>query len=605
MRSWAGLIGVVLVLGAATPASSPAGSSAVDILGAERTALAADVAEAARQGDLQRLRSLLAEGRDVNAALGDGMTALHWAAERGDAEMAELLLRAGAQLQSGTRIGAFTPLHVAARAGSTHVVDLLLDADADPGARSTTTGVTPLHLAAEAGDADMIRSLVEHGADVDAPDGGWGQSPLFYAANLDRVEAIRTLTELGADVSMTSRVRDVTHRAAVDEAARDRLNEVLEGFQPPSEETTWRPSPTQVRSAVEAARAVQLRDVVPEPEEAEEGEETEDEREPRRHPVGGWGGLTALLHAARNGHEAAVDALLAAGADINQVSDGDGTSALLITTMNGHWDLALDLLERGADPRLASHAGATPLYAVINLQWAPKTRYPQPRAHEFQETTYLDVMEAFLEAGADPDVRLEQNLWYNWGGRDADGATPFWRAAYGTDLEAMRLLVAYGADPTIPTRAPEPRRSNDDEDEEPEADPSGLPLVPPGGPGTHPIQAASGVGYGENYSEGNIHRHAPDGWLSSVRYLVEELGADVNARDHNGYTALHHAAARGDVPLIRYLVHQGADVMAVSRRGQTTADMANSPGQRLPVHPEAMALLESLGSVNNQNCAVC
>jgi len=302
-----------------------------------------------------------------------------------------------------------------------------------------------------------------------------------------------------------------------------------------------------------------------------------------------------------------VEVLLAAGADINQVSEGDGTSALLITAMNGHWDLALDLLERGADPRLASHAGATPLYAVINLQWSPKTRYPQPRAHGFQETAYLDVMEAFLEAGADPDVRLERNLWYNWGGRDANGATPFWRAAYGTDLAAMRLLVSYGADPTIPTRAPEPRRSNDDddEDEEREADPSGLPPVAPGGPGTHPIQAASGVGYGENYSEGNIHRHAPDGWLPSVQYLVEELGADVNARDHNGYTALHHAAARGDVPLIRYLVHQGADVMAVSRRGQTTADMANSPGQRLPVHPEAMALLESLGSLNNHNCAVC
>ena len=71
--------------------------------------------------------------------------------------------------------------------------------------------------------------------------------------------------------------------------------------------------------------------------------------------------------------------------------------------------------------------------------------------------------------------------------------------------------------------------------------------------------------------------------LSTIQYLVEELGADVNARDQNGYTAVHHAAARGDVDVIRYLVKKGADVTLISRKGQSTADMANSPGQRLPV----------------------
>ena len=45
-----------------------------------------------------------------------------------------------------------------------------------------------------------------------------------------------------------------------------------------------------------------------------------------------------------------------------------------------------------------------------------------------------------------------------------------------------------------------------------------------------------------------------------MRFLVEELGADVNARDHNGYTPVHHAAARGDNELIHYLVSKGADV---------------------------------------------
>lgn len=589
MRSW-GLAGLTAIVLGASP---PLGSGPPD----------APVADAARAGDLARVRSLIAEGQDVNDALGDGMTALHWAAELENPEMAGLLLASGASLSAGTRIGSFTPLHVAARAGARSVALLLLAAGADPNARATTTGATPLHLAAESGDAEMIRALVVDGADVDVRDGAWGQTPLFYAANLNRVEALRALIELGADVGATSHSWDVANRSAIDSAARERLNSVLAMLRPESEaSSTWRPSPSQVRAAVESAREVQRAGVLPEEEEQEGAEEQ------REHPVGGWGGLTPLLHAARNGHREAVDVLLAAGADINQTSEGDGTGPLLIASMNGHWDLAMTLLQHGADPGVASDAGATPLYAVINLQWAPKTRYPQPRAHEFQNTEYLEIMEALLDAGADPNVRLERNLWYNWGGRDASGATPFWRAAYGTDVDAMRLLVAYGADPTIPTRAPESRRSegtDDDEAAEQELDPSGLPPVLPGGPGTYPLQAASGVGYGENYSEGNIHRHATGGWLPSVRYLVEELGADVNSRDHNGYAAIHHAAARGDVELIRFLVEQGADVTLLSRKGQTTADMANSPGQRLPVHPEALVLLESLGSINNQNCAVC
>ena len=78
-----------------------------------------------------------------------------------------------------------------------------------------------------------------------------------------------------------------------------------------------------------------------------------------------------------------------------------------------------------------------------------------------------------------------------------------------------------------------------------------------------PIHAASGVGYGLGFA-GNTHRHVPDGWVPAVKFLVEELGADVNARDHNGYTPLHHAASRGDNELIEYLVSKGADVKAVA-----------------------------------------
>jgi ankyrin repeat protein len=181
-------------------------------------------------------------------------------------------------------------------------------------------------------------------------------------------------------------------------------------------------------------------------------------------------------------------------------------------------------------------------------------------------------------------------------GVDFSGATAFWRAAYSLDIDAMRLLVRYGADPHIPTMTyGAPLR---------EKDASGMPAVPTGGPHVPPLHAASGVGYGTS-RVAQQHRHVPDGWMPAAKYFLEELGVDVNIRDADGFTALHHAAARGDNDMIVYLVSRGADVLAVNRAGQTTVDMANSPEQRTQPFPETIALLEKLGAKNNHNCRAC
>jgi ankyrin repeat protein len=283
-----------------------------------------------------------------------------------------------------------------------------------------------------------------------------------------------------------------------------------------------------------------------------------------------------------------------------------------MATINGHFDLAKALLEAGADPKLASDAGTTPLYATINVQWAAKSLYPQPTAQTQQQTDYLALMESILAAGADVNARLSKHLWYmsyNFDllGVNTVGAPPIRRAAYGTDVDAMKLLIKHGADPKLPTLKPVGRSRNDDAspDEAGAAkDSSGLPPVEAGGPGVFPIHAASGVGYGEGFAA-NSHRHAPDGWIPSVKYLVEVLGADVNARDFNGFSPLHHAAARGDNALIEYLISKGADIRAVSRKGQTVADMANGPVQRVPPFLETVALAEKLGSINHHKCKSC
>src|SRR5476651_2173983 len=85
----------------------------------------APVADAAMQGNRDAVRSLLKQAADVNAAQGDGMTALHWAAMKNDAELVQTLLFAGASVKATTRIGAYTPLVLAAKNGSGSVMAAL------------------------------------------------------------------------------------------------------------------------------------------------------------------------------------------------------------------------------------------------------------------------------------------------------------------------------------------------------------------------------------------------------------------------------------------------------------------------------------------------
>lgn len=586
----------------------------------------APVADAAMAEDLAQVEALLRSGADVNAAQGDGMTALHWAAEHGNAELADMLLHAGAHVRVITRLGDYTPLHLAAKGGHADVAERLLEAGADPMARSSTGGVAPLHFAARSGRVEAVEVLLDAGVEPDIVEEARGQTPLMFAAAAGRVAVIETLMAAGADPSVTSTVIDIPSMAAADRAAGQVRDEVLATFRgdiPPG--TSWQPTPAQVQAAVKAANQARERidpaggmeatvdpDDPPDPDLGEIPVTSSDQRGEYSTSyadlVYRQGGLTALHYAIREGRSQAAFALLDGGADIDQQTAGDLTSPMLMAVINGHFDLALDLLDRGADPNVPSHAGLTPLYAAINTYWAPKARYPQQQAYRQQQADHLDVMEAMLEAGADPNVRLDKHLWfmeYTFSQLDVDtrGATPFWRAAYALDLPAMRMLVAYGADPNVPTMKAPARRFGGGGAAD-RADPSGLPPVPVGGPDVYPIHAATGHAYGTGFA-GVSHRHAPEAWLPAVKYLVEELGADVNARDANGFAPLHWAASRGDNEMIHYLVEKGADATVVARSGQTTADMANGPVQRISPFPETIALLESLGSKNNNNCQSC
>ena len=173
------------------------------------------VADAAMKGDIESVRSLLRSGGDVNAAQGDGMTALHWAAVQNDVAMAELVLYAGASVASTPRLGGYTPLHLASREGLGDAVGALLEAGSKPNA-FTTTGVSAIHLAAQAGRPEAIRALLEHGADVDARDAYAGRTPLMFATAQNRQEAMRVFIKAGADIALATEVRDIAAIAQAD-----------------------------------------------------------------------------------------------------------------------------------------------------------------------------------------------------------------------------------------------------------------------------------------------------------------------------------------------------------------------------------------------------
>ena len=579
--------------------------------------------EAARRGDAEAVRTLLEGGADVNAAQGDGMTALHIAAEAGNVEIARLLIEAHADVHAGSRIGGYTALHLAGGGAHASVVRVLLRAGADPAAVTSTGGVTPLHLAAKAlDDAETVRVLLAGGAPVDAREGSSGQTPLMFAASYGRVPAIRELLGGGADPGITTEVIDVLERVYVDQEAQNQLRNAIAWIRE-SADATDRPLTREEEQRAIAAQREFLED-----EEWVDGilygfhpdwlattrpwwaTQNGVDRSPdiviarpqRETLVGKTGGMTALLHAAREGRAETVEALLDGGAEIDQQS-GDGATPLVIALLNGHFDLAMKLIERGADPNVATYTdGVAPLFALLQTQWTLKfTNHPQPRAQDQQETDHVVVLDALLDAGADPNTRLKTHLWFfeweNKFGHDITGATPFWRAAFAQDLESMKALAEHGADPNIPTRWPEPGLRGNRQEDGRNAEDSGLPILAEGSPNLYPIQGATGGGYLGlgTFQQNNV----PNNFLSSVQYLVEEHGADVNLPDAWGYTPLHYAAVRGDNTLIEYLVSKGANVKAISRMGQSIVDVARGGRNGFfhrTAYPETVELLLGLGA---------
>jgi uncharacterized protein len=538
------------------------------------------LADAAMRGDKDAVRSLLKQKVDVNAAHGDGATALHWATYNDDVELVKLLLAAGANVKAATREGAITPLFMACQNGNAAVIDVLLKAGAD--AQSVkANGTTALMMAAASGHADAVKILLERGADVNAKESVYGQTALMFSAALNRDAVVKVLMSHGADANVATTIRKL-ERVRFDQdgnIVEERPARADAGEASNANRAKQEQSQADANAAASQAERLMLDSLaqaigfksavylVAKPR-ARAGDVAA--RPPRKVGADFMGGMSALLYAAREGHMAAARALVEAGADINQAS-GDKITPIVMAIMNGHYDLGKYLLDQGADPNLASITGLTPLYATIDMRWAPKTWFPQPSTEQ-EKIHYLDLMRALIAHGANVNAQVVEKPWfrsftndYTW--VDPAGATAFWRAAQSDDIAAMKLLVEHGADPKIPTKS-----------------------------GDTPLMAAAGIGWAANWS---VNASYPA--IEAVKYCIE-LGDDVNAADNRGYTALHGAAYLGNNEMVNYLVSRGAKADAKSKQGDTVADMANGPTRFGQPHLDTVALLEKLGSANSHNC---
>jgi ankyrin repeat protein len=256
-------------------------------------------------------------------------------------------------------------------------------------------------------------------------------------------------------------------------------------------------------------------------------------------------GFTPFFFAVREGRTGVVRQFLKAGADVNDSmhprkpngkGPREGTSALILAVENGHFDLALALLEAGAEPN-DQRSGFTALHA---MSWVRKPNRGDgddgdPPPIGSGNLSSLQLVRKLVEHGADVNVRLAKGK----GGPGLyghKGATPFLMAAGTADVAYMRLLVQLGADPLL---------ANAD--------------------GCTPLMAACGIGIGGAEAD-EVAGTEPE-VLDAVQLLLS-LGADVNAVDANGETAMHGAAYKNLTKVVQLLADKGAKVEVWNRKNK-------------------------------------
>jgi ankyrin repeat protein len=383
-------------------------------------------------------------------------------------EMTEMLLKAGARVSAANQSRA-TPMLLAATNGNAGILERLIQAGADPNAALSQTGDTALMMAARTGKVDPVRVLLDRGAQVNAKETWGGTTALMWAISERHPEVARLLVEHGADVNAKSNFVP---------SASGRGFEGTSPVAPKSNQTT-------------------------------------------EEFASGW--MTPLMFAARENDVESARILVKAGADVNAVG-GDGKDALGLALFNGSYDVASVLIDSHASVNHADAQRFTPLFWAVdrrNMETAPNFPW-------MVTTDPLPLIKKLLDAGANPNALVNNTprARMREGSPRIVFATALMRAAFAGDIELVKLLLAHGADPHIPSSD---RETN--------------------------LMAACGLAFINGY-----HRQRPSAERLEVVKLLVDLGEDVNHADSYGITPLMAAANFGDINIVRYLIDKGADL---------------------------------------------
>jgi ankyrin repeat protein len=386
-------------------------------------------------------------------------------------------------------------------------------------------GVSPLLQASRTGDMPIMEALLTAGANPQLTHLD-GETPLMAASRAGRADAVRLLLAKGADVNGVDANQEQTALMwAAAEGHTDVVNALLEAGAKPNMK----------------ARTTAIT-----------------QRSHADHPTGGF---TAVMWAARNGHEDTVRALAKAGADL-KATNGDNATATMIAIANDRLDMANLLLDLGADPNDGSlyfavdqHDGTTDMRARDGglLRWDHPNK-----------TTTMDLIKRLLAMGADPNKAFQGQLHsISMCCGDNHNASPFFRAAVAADVEALKVLL-------------------------PKSDLKWMPPPPPAGGrggalGRSAVMAAATGGRGASFGGGPgfgrtekpVWREAGSRVPSEAVELLLKAGADPDFQVvDDGNTALHQAAQRNDLEMIKVLARNGAKLDLYNWNGQTPIAIA-------------------------------
>jgi ankyrin repeat protein len=439
----------------------------------------------------------------LGSLLGAAASDVADAAMKGNREAVRSLLQQKADVNARQMDGT-TALHWAVRADDLETAALLIRAGANVSA-ANRDGATPLLLASVNGNAAMIETLIKAGADPNAPLTKYGDTALMMAARTGKIDAIKVLLDRGAQVNAKETWGDTTALMwAVSERHPDAVKTLMEYGADVNARSNFVPSTT--------GRGFEgTTPVAPQPGQAAEEHAS--------------GLLTPLMFAAREGDLESARLFVAAGADVNAIG-GDGKDVLGLAIFNGNYELASFLIDNHAQVNHADAQRFTPLFWAVdrrNMETAPNFPW-------VVTADPLPLIKKLLDAGANPNAIVNNTPR----ARMRDGsprivfATALMRAAFAGDVELVKLLLAHGADPHIVSKDNETT-----------------------------LMAACGTGFINGYQKGRTAAER----LEVVKLLVQ-LGEDVNAADNYGITPLMVAANLGELPIVEYLMDQGADLAA-------------------------------------------